>query len=205
MEAGKTIVNIEKLTIAIGSDTKVSRYEMAAELEFAANVLQVVNQTYEMLCLVLMRATLLTPDDVASDAVKVLIDRTEKMVGMAYYTELEVVKNRLRALHEGSRSVVERIMDRFPNACDWNEILDLIDERKSSLIDNMKEVSYDLIQDLQRLRLHPHELGEVRKRASTQANLLREVLQRSQRLSNWILGLPSAPVETAAAAAGRHG
>ena len=200
LEAAKIVETLEQVVNVVMSDTRADRYQLGSRLDFMARVVQVFSDTYQTLYVVLMRASLLTASDLESGHADELAMRVDRLVATGFQFDAEIIANRLRALREESHEFVRNLIEAAPSAADWHFLLNVIDERGTPIVTDLQQTAFELRRLLGVAQVHAEKLGEVHAGATAQATVLRPVLIRAQRLTNWMLGLH----DTASAQAPAH-
>ena len=189
MEIGKIVDNIDNAVTAIMGDKRISRFEMAAELDCLTKFLQVLQQAYVAVYVVMLRLTLITPEDIGEGRLAQIEERIDQLDAAGVGFDIDVVAARLRSLRETRTTCLRALMDRLPNVCDWHLVLSAMDERDTPLINDVYSSAAYLRRALAHIKRDPGTLKSVHESLVSQAVQIRGGLEKAQWVTNRILGL----------------
>jgi hypothetical protein len=189
MEVGKIVDNIEKAAGAIMNDKDRSRFDMAAELDVITKFLQILQQAYVAIYVVMLRLTLVTPEDISQGRLEQLEQRIDQVDATGVGFDIDVISSRLRSLRETRSTALRHIMDKQPGACDWHMLLSAMDERDTPLINDLYTATSNLRRSISQLKRDPGSLKNVHSAVVLQAVEVRNALEKAQWVSNRVLGL----------------
>jgi hypothetical protein len=180
--------HILQMTQAATTDAHVADRDLRQVLRFIVNLVQVVDQAFQNVCLTLIDIELLKPEDLGTQTIK-QIERDVKLVTThSWYRESSEICSRLHHLAQFYNEQVEPVVNKLAQPQAWQEVFKLIDQYEGRII-GMVRNTLDEISRLLAALQQPQDVATIAQLANERRESISQVLEVLRNLQNQILGM----------------
>jgi hypothetical protein len=186
---------LTSMTSTVVGDTSIAPPDLRTVLRFISKVVQVADQAFQDVYLVLMDVQFLRQDDLSTDHLIEVERALASLMARSRYRDAEEICSRLHHLAEEYSRTIQPIVVNVANEEEWFLVFRLLDEYEGKIIYMVREAVYELEQMVHGLRpvISSSDLLAVTQAARERAMDVRSALLRLEELRNQILGLSGEP------------
>lgn len=179
-------VDIENLFQTAVNDSRIDDFELRRILRFIAQVIQVVEQSFQDVLGTLVEIKLMRPEDISTPKLQELQRQLELLTSRSYFRDAFEVCSRLRHLRQNFDQFIEPSVRHIKDYGGYKGVLGLIQEGEGKIIRLIEQTSREISYMLE--NIDANSLVEIRRTASVKSEQLKSLLADLHELNGRILG-----------------
>lgn len=181
-------LQILRMAQSTAAQPGLSNADLRRVLNFLVKLVQVVDQAFQGIYVILVDIKLLGDEEIGSGQIKSIRRDLEMVSSRSWYRDAEEICSRLHHLSENYRESIAPIVDSLARREEWNEIFYLMDEHEGRIINIVQGTVAELknlLADLQTA----DQLALARQIAEVKSAALQATLGELTNFRNRILGI----------------
>jgi len=181
-------LQILRMAQSAAAQPGLSNADLRRVLNFLVKLVQVVDQAFQGIYVILVDIKLLGDEEIGSGQIKSIRRDLEMVSSRSWYRDAEEICSRLHHLSENYRETIAPIVDSLAHREEWNEIFYLMDEHEGRIINIVQGTVAELKNLLANLQT-ADQLALARQIAETKSTALQVTLAELTDFRNRILGI----------------
>jgi len=184
------VEQLEKMVLSVTTDRKINNSELRRVLRFVSKVVQVVNQAFQNIYPILIEIKFLEEKDLRSSKIYEILKELELLSSRDYYRDVKLICGQLNELGNQYKDQIGPIINNLHGETQnsFEHVFMLLEHHEGYILAIIEKITWELKNELETIN-GADSLDAIRKKASQEADDIKDALNELQVISNKILGI----------------